>query len=77
MSHKSFNEYINSTIKDYLRLANIYESKSSKKKTNLVEMIIYGCITNKLNKNDIEDISIKETNKISNENDTKIIAWIW
>ena len=44
------------TLRDYLRLANIYKYNSSKKKTNLVEMILYGCITNKLNKNEIEDI---------------------
>ena len=30
-------------------------------------MIVYGCITNKLNKNEIDDISIKETNKILKE----------
>ena len=30
-------------------------------------MIVYGCITNKLNKNEIEDISIKEANKILKE----------
>ena len=42
----------------------MYKGNSSKKKTNLVEVIVYGCITNKLNKNEIEDISIKETNKI-------------
>ena len=51
-------------LRDYLRLANIYKGNSLKKKINLVEMIVYGCVTNKLNKNDIEDISIKETNKI-------------
>ena len=32
-------------------------------------MIVYGCITNKLNKNEIEDIWTKETNKILKEND--------
>ena len=46
----------------------MYKGNSSKKKTTLVEMIVYGCITNKLNKNEIEDISIKETNKILKEN---------
>ena len=44
-------------LRDYLRLANIYKGNSSKKNTNLVEMIVYGCITNKLNKNEIKDIS--------------------
>ena len=55
-------------LRDYLKLANIYKGKSPKKKTNLVEMIVYGCITNKLNKNEIEDLLIKETNKILKEN---------
>ena len=56
------------TLRDYLKLTNIYKSNSSKKKTNLVEMIVYGCITNKLDKNKIEDISIKKANKILKEN---------
>ena len=52
------------TLRDYLKLTNIYKSNSSKKKTNLVEMMVYGCITNKLDKNKIEDVSIKKANKI-------------
>ena len=52
------------TLRHYLKLTNIYKSNSSKKKTNLVEMIVYGCITNKLDKNKIEDVSIKKANKI-------------
>ena len=51
-------------LRNYLKLANIYRTNSSKKKTELVEMIVYGCITNKLNKKEIEDISIKEATKI-------------
>ena len=30
-------------------------------------MIVYGCIANKLNKKEMRDISIKETNKILKE----------
>ena len=55
-------------LRDYLKLANIYRGNSSKKKTSLVEIIVYGCVTNTLDKNKIEDISIKEANKIINEN---------
>ena len=51
-------------LRNYLKLSNIYRTNSSKKKTELVEMIVYGCITNKLNKKEIEDISIKEATKI-------------
>ena len=59
----------NQALRDYLKFANICKGNSSKKKTDLVEMIVYGCITNKLNKNEIKDISIKETNKILKEHD--------
>ena len=54
-------------LRDYLKSANIYRGNSLKKKTNLVKMIIYGCITNKLDKNKIQDISVKEANKILKE----------
>ena len=53
-------------LRNYLKLANIYRTNSSKKKTELVEMIVYGCITDKLNKKEIEDISIKEANETLN-----------
>ena len=53
-------------LRYYLKVTNIYCSISSKKITNYTEMIVYGCITNKLNK--IEHISIKEANDILKEN---------
>ena len=48
-------------LRDYLECANIYNGTTSKKKTNLIEMIVYGCITDKLSKNVIEDISKKRS----------------
>ena len=38
-------------LKGYLKSADIYKGNASKKKTDLVEMIVYGCVTDKLNKN--------------------------
>ena len=38
------------SLRGYLKLANIYDGNSNKKKSDLIEMIHYGCITNKLNK---------------------------
>ena len=32
-------------LKDYMKCASIYKGTSTKKKTNLIEMIVYGCIT--------------------------------
>ena len=59
----------------YLELANIYKGNSPKKKTNLIEMIVYGCITDELYKNYIKDKSTKELNEVLSEH--KIILWIW
>ena len=55
-------------LSDYLERVNIYKGTSPKKKTDLIEMNIYGCITEKLNKREIEDISIKQVNQILNRN---------
>ena len=37
-------------LKDYLECASIYKGTSPKKKTDLIEMIVYGCMTGTLNK---------------------------
>ena len=44
------------------------KKKKKKKKTDLVEMIAYGHITDKINKMRIEDISKKEANQILKSN---------
>ena len=54
-------------LENYLDMANIYSGKSSKKKTQLVEMIIYGCITNTINRNEMKDISTKDLNRLLKE----------
>ena len=37
-------------LKDYLECASIYKGTSPIKKTDLTEMIVYGCMTGTLNK---------------------------
>ena len=56
------------SLRDYFQCANIYKGTSPKKKSDLMEMIIYGCITEKLNKKEIEDISTKQAHQILNKN---------
>ena len=34
-------------LRSHLKLANIYDSNFNKKKTDLLEMIVYGCMINK------------------------------
>ena len=65
-----------SALRKYLKLANIYKGESTKKKTELIEMIIYGCITNSINKYEIKEISKDQANKILRDQ-AKIITWIW
>ena len=60
------------SLRSYLNLANIYDGNSNKKKTDLVEMIVYGRITNKLNKEPIKDISMNRAHNILKEKDILI-----
>ena len=55
------------SLRDYLKCANIYKGNTSKKKTDLIEMIVYGCITDKLNNKGVEDIWTKQANQILNK----------
>ena len=55
-------------LKDYLECASIYKGTSPKKKTDLIEMIVYGCMSGTLNKKDLKDTTIKEAKQILNEN---------
>ena len=45
------------SLRYYLRLSNIYCGTSTKSKIDLTEMIIYGCICKKINKDEKIDIS--------------------
>ena len=57
-------------LKDYLECASIYKGTSFKKKTDLIEMIVYGCMTGTINKKDSK--SIKQANQILNRNNITI-----
>ena len=60
------------SLKDYLKSATIQKGNASKKKTDLIEMSVYGCITHKLNKEGIEDISSKQANQILNKSNISV-----
>ena len=59
-------------LKDYLSCVSIYNGTSPKKKTDLMERIVYGCMTGTLNKKYLEDISIKQAKQILNKNNITI-----
>ena len=54
-------------LRDYLECANIYKGTLPKKKSDIIEIIVYGCVTEKLNQKQIEDISTKQANQILNK----------
>ena len=53
------------SLRYYLEYGKIYKSISSKKKTDLVEMVVYGCVTDKINKMGLQDITKKKPTKYS------------
>ena len=59
---------LTSALRKYLKLANIYKGESTKKKTEFIEIIIYGCITNSTNEYEIKEITNDQANKILREN---------
>ena len=60
------------SLRAYLKLANIYDGNSNRKKTDLVEMIVYGCMINKISKEPIKDISVNRALNILKEHDISI-----
>ena len=58
--------------RECLKLANIYDGNSNKRKSYLIETIVYGCIINKLSKNKIEDISKNDVRMILKDENINI-----
>ena len=54
---KFLNEVSSSALRGYLGLAEVYDGNANKKKSDLIEMIVYGCINGKLKNKVVEDIS--------------------
>ena len=59
-------------LKDYLSCVSIYNGASPKKKTDLIEMIVYGCMSGTLNKKDLKNVTTKEAKQILNKNSITI-----
>ena len=59
-------------LEDYLEFTSIYKGASPKKKTDLIEMIVYGCMSGTLNKKDLKNVTIKEAKQILNKNSITI-----
>ena len=60
------------SFRSYLRLANIYDGNSNKRKSDLIQMIIYGYMNGNLRNKSIEVISSNKVNTILKEKDISI-----
>ena len=61
------NEVSSQSLRSYLRLANIYDGASNKRKSDLIEMIIYGCMNGNLRNKTIDVISNNKVDTILKE----------
>ena len=59
---------------NYLGIVEIYDGNSSKSKCDLIEMIVYGYIKGKLQKESVSDISLNSAYKILKDKGINIIS---
>ena len=66
------NEVSSQFLRSYLRLSNIYDGNSNKKKSDLIEMIIYGFMNGKLKTTCFDDTSNNKVSTVLKEKDISI-----
>ena len=66
------NEVSSQSLRSYLRLSNIYDGNSNKKKSDLIEMIIYGFMNGKLKTTCFDDTSNNKVSTVLKEKDISI-----
>ena len=57
MFNKFFNKYVKSCTNELFRTSKLYKSNASKKKTDLIEMIVYGHMNGKISKSEVKDFN--------------------
>ena len=64
---KFLNEVSSSALLIYLGAAEVYDGNANKKKSDLIEMIVYGCMNGKLKNKIAEDIAFNRAITILRE----------
>ena len=67
-----FNNVPSSALRKYLGAAEVYDGNANKKKSDLIEMIVYGCMNGKLKNKVVDEISVKRAYTILRENNINI-----
>ena len=71
------NEVSSHALRAYLGLAEVYDGNANKKKSDLIEVIVYGCMNGKLKNKVVDEISVKKTYTILRENNIIIKSLPW
>ena len=66
------NDVSSRALRAYLGLAEVYDGNANKKKSDLIEMIVYGCMNGKLKNKIVEDISFNRAITILREHKISI-----
>ena len=66
------NEVSSRALRNYLGAAEVYDGNANKKKSDLIEMIIYGCMNGKLKNKIVDEISVKNAHTILRENNINL-----
>ena len=66
------NDISSRALRAYLGLAEVYDGNVNKKKSDLIEMIVYGCMNGKLKNKVVDEISVKRAYTILRENNINI-----
>ena len=66
------NEVWSRALRVYLGLAEVNDGNANKKKSDLIEMIVYGCMNGKLKNKVVDEISVKKAYTILRENNVTV-----
>ena len=66
------NRVSSNALRAYLGFAEVYDGNANKKKSDLIEMIVYGCMNGKLKNKVVDEISVKRAYTILRENNINI-----
>ena len=66
------NRVSSNALRTYLGFAEVYDGNANKKKSDLIEMIVYGCMNGKLKNKVVDEISVKRAYTILRENNINI-----
>ena len=66
------NEVWSRALRVYLGLAEVNDGNANKKKSDLIEMIVYGCMNGKLKNKVVDEISVKKAYAILRENNVTV-----